>query len=43
MSARNVSEFEYNLKLGKRIDEKLKSEGFAETTLLVTTARQGRA
>jgi N-acetylmuramoyl-L-alanine amidase len=39
MSARNVSEFEYNLKLGKRIDEKLKSEGFAETILLVTEGK----
>ena len=39
MSARNVSEFEYNLKLGKRIDEKLKSEGFADTILLVTTGK----
>ena len=41
MSARNISEFDYNLKLGKRIEEKLKSEGFAETVLLVT--RQGEA
>ena len=39
MSARNVSEFDYNLKLGKRIDEKLKSEGFAETILLVTEGK----
>ena len=39
MSARNISEFDYNLKLGNRIDEKLKSEGFSETVLLVTTGK----
>ncbi len=39
MSARNVSEFDYNLQLGKRIHEKLKSEGFAETVLLVTEGK----
>jgi N-acetylmuramoyl-L-alanine amidase len=39
MSARNISEFDYNLKLGQRIDDKLKSEGFSETTLLVTTGK----
>jgi N-acetylmuramoyl-L-alanine amidase len=39
MSARNISEFDYNLKLGKRIDEKLKSEGFTETILLVTEGK----
>jgi N-acetylmuramoyl-L-alanine amidase len=39
MSARNISEFDYNLKLGKRIEEKLKSEGFAGTTLLVTEGK----
>jgi N-acetylmuramoyl-L-alanine amidase len=39
MSARNISEFDYNLKLGKRIEEKLKSEGFADTILLVTTGK----
>jgi N-acetylmuramoyl-L-alanine amidase len=39
MSSRNISEFDYNLKLGKRIDEKLKSEGFTETILLVTEGK----
>jgi N-acetylmuramoyl-L-alanine amidase len=39
MSARNVPEFEFNLQLGKRIEEKLKSEGFAETILLVTEGK----
>jgi N-acetylmuramoyl-L-alanine amidase len=39
MSSRNISEFDYNLKLGKRIEEKLKSEGFAETILLVTEGK----
>jgi len=39
MSSRNISEFDYNLKLGKRIEEKLTAEGFPETTLLVTTGK----
>lgn len=39
MSARNVPEFEYNLNLGKRIDERLKADGFAETVLLVTEGK----
>lgn len=39
MSARNISEFDYNLKLGKRIEEKLKAEGFADTILLVTEGK----
>jgi N-acetylmuramoyl-L-alanine amidase len=39
MSARNIPEFEYNLQLGKRIDEKLKSEGFAGTVLMVTEGK----
>ena len=30
ISARNVSEFTYNLRLAQRIEEKLKDEGFAE-------------
>lgn len=43
ISARNVAEFVFNLRLAKRIEEKLKAEGFAETRLLVTEgkARQG--
>jgi N-acetylmuramoyl-L-alanine amidase len=36
MSARNVPEFDFNMRLAKRIAEKLKSEGFVETSLLVT-------
>jgi N-acetylmuramoyl-L-alanine amidase len=35
-SARNVGEFDFNLRLAKRIEEKLKSEGFVGTALLVT-------
>lgn len=35
-SARNVPEYDFNLRLAKRIEEKLKSEGFAATSLLVT-------
>jgi N-acetylmuramoyl-L-alanine amidase len=36
ISARNVPEFNFNLQLAKRIEEKLRSEGFVETRLLVT-------
>jgi N-acetylmuramoyl-L-alanine amidase len=39
MSARNVPEFDFNLRLAKRIVEKLKAEGFAETSLLVTEGK----
>jgi N-acetylmuramoyl-L-alanine amidase len=39
MSARNVPEFEYNLNLAKRIEEKLKADGFTETVLLVTEGK----
>jgi N-acetylmuramoyl-L-alanine amidase len=35
-SARNVREFDFNLRLAKLIEDKLKSEGFAQTSLLVT-------
>jgi N-acetylmuramoyl-L-alanine amidase len=38
-SARNVAEFVFNLRLARRIEEKLKAEGFAETRLLVTGGR----
>jgi N-acetylmuramoyl-L-alanine amidase len=38
-SARNVAEFAFNLRLARRIEEKLKSEGFAETRLLVTEGK----
>jgi N-acetylmuramoyl-L-alanine amidase len=39
ISARNVSEFTYNLRLAQRIEEKLKDEGFAETKLLLTEGK----
>jgi len=39
ISARNVPEFDFNLRLAKRIEEKLKAEGFAETRLLVTEGK----
>jgi len=39
MSARNVAEFDFNLRLAKRIEEKLKSEGFTEASLMVTEGK----
>lgn len=39
ISARNVAEFLFNLRLAKRIEEKLKAEGFAETRLLRTEGK----
>ncbi|MGH6643350.1 MAG: N-acetylmuramoyl-L-alanine amidase [Bradyrhizobium sp.] len=39
ISARNVSEFVYNLRLARRIEERLKSDGFTETRLLLTEGR----
>jgi N-acetylmuramoyl-L-alanine amidase len=38
-SARNVTEFTFNLRLAKEVDEKLKAAGFAETKLLVTEGK----
>ncbi len=38
-SARNIAEFVFNLHLAKRIEEKLKAEGFAATKLLVTEGK----
>jgi N-acetylmuramoyl-L-alanine amidase len=38
-SARGVPEFTFNLRLAQRINEKLKAEGFAETSLLVTEGK----
>ncbi|WP_027580778.1 N-acetylmuramoyl-L-alanine amidase [Bradyrhizobium sp. Ai1a-2] len=35
-SARNLREFDFNLRLAKHIEDKLKAEGFAQTSLLVT-------
>ncbi len=43
ISARNVSEFVYNLRLARRIEEKLKAEGFAETRLLLTEGKARRS
>jgi N-acetylmuramoyl-L-alanine amidase len=42
-SARNVSEFTYNLRLARRIEEKLKAEGFVETRLLLTEGKARRS
>lgn len=39
ISARNVAEFLFNLRLAQRIEEKLKAEGFAETRLLLTEGK----
>ncbi len=39
ISARNVPEFVFNLHLAKRIEEKLKADGFAETKLLLTEGK----
>jgi N-acetylmuramoyl-L-alanine amidase len=39
ISARNVPEFDFNLKLARRIEDKLKSDGFAATRLLVTDGK----
>jgi N-acetylmuramoyl-L-alanine amidase len=38
-SARNIPEFDFNLRLAKRIEEQLKAAGFAETRLLVTEGK----
>jgi N-acetylmuramoyl-L-alanine amidase len=43
ISARNISEFVYNLRLAKRIEEKLKAEGFRETRLLLTEGKEMKA
>jgi N-acetylmuramoyl-L-alanine amidase len=42
-SARNVSEFAYNLRLARRIEQQLKAEGFAETRLLLTEGKARRS
>ncbi len=39
ISARNVSEFVFNLRLAQRIEERLKADGFGETKLLVTDGK----
>jgi N-acetylmuramoyl-L-alanine amidase len=43
ISARNVSEFTFNLRLAKQIEAKLKAEGFAETRLLLTEGKARRS
>jgi N-acetylmuramoyl-L-alanine amidase len=43
MSARNVAEFIFNRRLGQRIEQQLKAEGFAETRLLVTEGKARRS
>jgi len=43
ISARNVSEFAFNLRLAKQIEAKLKTEGFAETRLLLTEGKARRS
>jgi N-acetylmuramoyl-L-alanine amidase len=43
MSARNVPEFEFNLRLAKRLEERLKSDGFVETSVLVTDGKARRS
>jgi N-acetylmuramoyl-L-alanine amidase len=43
ISARNVSEFVFNLRLAKQIEEKLKAEGFAQTKLLLTEGKARRS
>ena len=39
ISSRNVPEFVFNLRLARRIEEKLQAEGFAETRLLLTEGK----
>ena len=39
LSARNVAEFTFNIRLAQRIEEKLKAAGFAATRLLVTEGK----
>ena len=39
MSARNVPEFEFNLNLARRIEERLKGDGFAEAAVMVTEGK----
>ena len=39
LSARNVAEFDFNLRLARRIADDLKADGFADARLLVTQGR----
>lgn len=43
ISARNVAEFVFNLRLAKRIEETLKANGFAAARLLVTEGKARRS
>jgi N-acetylmuramoyl-L-alanine amidase len=43
ISARNVAEFIFNLRLARRIEERLKTDGFPETRLLVTEGKARRS
>jgi N-acetylmuramoyl-L-alanine amidase len=43
ISARNVAEFVFNLRLAQRIEEKLKAAGFTETKLLLTGGKARRS
>ena len=43
ISARNVAEFVFNLRLAQRIEEKLKADGFPATRLLVTEGKARRS
>lgn len=43
ISARNVAEFVFNRRLAKRIEQKLKAEGFSETRLLLTEGKARRS
>ena len=42
-SARNVDEFLYNHRLARRIEQKLKADGFTETRLLLTEGKARRS
>jgi N-acetylmuramoyl-L-alanine amidase len=43
ISARNVAEYVFNLRLAKRIEQQLKADGFAGTRLLVTEGKARRS
>jgi N-acetylmuramoyl-L-alanine amidase len=43
ISARNVAEYVFNLRLAKRIEQELKADGFAGTRLLVTEGKARRS
>ena len=43
ISARNVAEFIFNLKLARRVEQELKADGFTGTKLLVTEGKARRS